>query len=729
MHAVHDHFMEEFIMEYRDVNGRMCNAHIGDRVIVTYLDSKYLGTVRCMMRNLLGVEFDEDVPEGHSLHSILELGSRRGRYVPPNSLIFTGERKPIEHACDFCNSHGLNYEIIGERVACPDCVNNIPVVCEQCESIVPHRRTIMVNGKRFCLDCHLYCNDVCIHCGTIAARNEYTVDGRTVCRNCFDSHTFICDHCGERHFNDDKKIFDGKALCNHCILTQYPICSLCQTRHHVSETVSMQGLRNTTRNVCMSCMENLPICDDCGKKMHPEMTTYTADGRLVCTSCISERYFFCNGCHWCHLESGEHAYALDDDGYACRICSSCAGNLTPCEDCGMLILHGCGHSVCVNGVHKTVCSRCRCEYNECSHCGSVGVDFHCNRFGNKFCPECWTKRKTGLLNAIGADEESWRAPAGIAKYVYKPDPIFFPRVDYENPIYTGIELEVDADSDRLSMNDLKEIAAEVNRILGYTYIKADGSLDNGFEIVTHPAQLEYHTRTKREAWIKAMDYMRRRGLTGHANGNAGLHVHVSIAPLEYCCEDGVEKMIYLWSKHWDKLVLFSRRNTSDSWAMHWAQKLYSGVDDGMSTSRAMDALKSVKDSTLADTRHESRYRAINLQNEHTLELRLFRSTLLPDTFFATLQLVEVMVRAVMKHSFAELREMSWEQLTASEYPELNAYLEDRQRVDPDCQNWIDEDDDSMPDDVIHINRREFSDEPEEEEYFDENAFCCLSSAA
>ncbi len=34
-----------------------------------------------------------------------------------------------------------------------------------------------------------------------------------------------------------------------------------------------------------------------------------------------------------------------------------------------------------------------------------------------------------------------------------------------------------------------------NRINEHIYCKHDGSLDEGFEIVSHPATLEYHTKT------------------------------------------------------------------------------------------------------------------------------------------------------------------------------------------------------------------------------------------
>ena len=57
--------------------------------------------------------------------------------------------------------------------------------------------------------------------------------------------------------------------------------------------------------------------------------------------------------------------------------------------------------------------------------------------------------------------------------------------------YFGVELEVDeGGKDNDNAASLKSIA---NVHEGNIYIKSDGSLEDGFEIVSHPMTLEYHT--------------------------------------------------------------------------------------------------------------------------------------------------------------------------------------------------------------------------------------------
>lgn len=57
------------------------------------------------------------------------------------------------------------------------------------------------------------------------------------------------------------------------------------------------------------------------------------------------------------------------------------------------------------------------------------------------------------------------------------------------PFFMGVELEIDkGDNVRECASALKTLSERED----YFYLKSDGSLDNGIEIVTHPCSLEYH---------------------------------------------------------------------------------------------------------------------------------------------------------------------------------------------------------------------------------------------
>lgn len=74
----------------------------------------------------------------------------------------------------------------------------------------------------------------------------------------------------------------------------------------------------------------------------------------------------------------------------------------------------------------------------------------------------------------------------IEEYSYKPEPIFYGK----GKRYLGVELEVD-NGGKVDSNaeSIKEVA---NYHEEHVYIKSDGSLDDGFEIVSHPMTLDYH---------------------------------------------------------------------------------------------------------------------------------------------------------------------------------------------------------------------------------------------
>jgi hypothetical protein len=71
--------------------------------------------------------------------------------------------------------------------------------------------------------------------------------------------------------------------------------------------------------------------------------------------------------------------------------------------------------------------------------------------------------------------------------------------------------------------------------------------------------------------------------------------------------------------------------------------------------------------------------AVNLQNAHTVELRMWRGTLNPDSFFATLQLVDTIVKRCIEigDDYRKLQAITWKELVQSDHEILNAYLEKR----------------------------------------------------
>jgi len=73
-----------------------------------------------------------------------------------------------------------------------------------------------------------------------------------------------------------------------------------------------------------------------------------------------------------------------------------------------------------------------------------------------------------------------------------------------------------------------------------------------------------------------------------------------------------------------------------------------------------------------------RYTCVNLQNEDTIEFRIFRGSLKYNTLIATLQLVDRICDVALYLSDDELKAMSWTTFVSGcTQPELVQYLKER----------------------------------------------------
>lgn len=353
------------------------------------------------------------------------------------------------------------------------------------------------------------------------------------------------------------------------------------------------------------------ICEHCGAEI-PLDDAFYCQGDYLCDDCASEYTAICDDC-------GERFYIDDDCGDETRfICPSCFdNNWTHCACCNALVRRGDEYEVS------------RGDYA-----------------GDPLCYECY-------------ENEREKFERVIHDYYYKPDPLFYG----DGPMYMGVELEVDgAGEDHGKAADVMDI---FNADGEYAYCKHDGSLEDGFEIVTHPMTLDFH-KTK-ALWADVTEKCRSLGYTSHNIGTCGLHVHVSrrafgAGPASQ--DAAISKVLYFFEKNWEELLKFSRRTQRqlDRWACRYGYE-----------HDPMDILDKAKGA--------DRYTAVNLQNSNTVEFRMFRGTLKTNTIIATLELVAMVCRLAVDMSTDDLRAMSWtdfvERINKEENPELVQYLKER----------------------------------------------------
>lgn len=351
------------------------------------------------------------------------------------------------------------------------------------------------------------------------------------------------------------------------------------------------------------------ICTQCGAELRPEEVCHVGE-EIVCRSCAETDTVICSYC-------GERIWNEQDAG---------SSEMSLCESC------------------------CDSHYTRCVRCGElIALSSACYQAddddeSSPYCEECF--RKFG---------------EAIHCYSYKPVPVFHG----DGSMYMGVELEVDEGGK--DSGNARKILSVLNQNAEYGYIKSDGSLDDGLELVTHPCTPEVHLQEV--PWKEVLEKIRALGYFSHQCSTCGLHVHVNRSFFGSSFEQQEERIghvLYLFERFWQELLRFSRRTQRqvEQWAARYGYK-----DTGR------EILEHAKKS------HQGRYTCVNLTNSNTIEFRIFRGTLKYNTLIATLQFVEKLCSVAISLSEGQLQSLSWNDLmlgiSEKQYPELVQYLKER----------------------------------------------------
>lgn len=352
--------------------------------------------------------------------------------------------------------------------------------------------------------------------------------------------------------------------------------------------------------------EELRACSVCGS-LHPVEELVEFDDDFLCSECLRTETRVCEQC-------GERIWADDNAGdEETPLCQSCYDRYyTSCSDCGRTISNSDAYYDDEDG-------------------------------DNARCYSCYCRHRSERV---------------IRDYYYKPDPIFYG----DGNRFFGVELEVDKAGE--SHDSARRIADIANGGEEYIYIKHDGSLDDGFEIVTHPMSLDFHK--SQMPWEAVLSKARDMGYLSHQAGTCGLHVHVNrtaFGDTEAEQEEVIARILYFFEKHWEELLKFSRRTRRQ--LQQWADRY--GLKE-----HPKDILKHAKGD-------HARYTCVNLTNEETIEFRMFRGTLKFNTLIATLQLLDRICDVAIAFTDEELKDMPWTGFVSgcSHLPELVQYLKER----------------------------------------------------
>lgn len=199
-----------------------------------------------------------------------------------------------------------------------------------------------------------------------------------------------------------------------------------------------------------------------------------------------------------------------------------------------------------------------------------------------------------------------------------------------NGLWLGVELEVSLSSEGnggwRELSNFKKNNSFINlqKTLSpnlpksFLVAKHDGSVSDGYEIVTAPASMNVHQKF----WPQIIEGLDKTKLT--INSTCGMHVHVN--------RSSFAKIDQLYFFH-----NFVNRPTNANWIVGIA-----GRNSGQWATRyEKDSYRIQKDS---DDIYCAKYEAVNLKPKHTVEVRIFKSTTNLHQFMYRLEFVDALAQ-------------------------------------------------------------------------------------
>lgn len=194
---------------------------------------------------------------------------------------------------------------------------------------------------------------------------------------------------------------------------------------------------------------------------------------------------------------------------------------------------------------------------------------------------------------------------------------YHPNIDLhfygEGPKFLGCEYEVQGGG--CNSNIAESIFGDYREF----YCSRDGSLNEGFEAITHPCSPSH--MLSNIDWETIVDKLDKNGYND--TDGAGFHIHISREHFQ--SQSHIGKLIRFFSDNYQKLVNFGNR-TWDT-ANKWAKPTDYDTDD-----KFIDIYSNAKG---------ERYSAVNVWPSETVEIRLFGCTYRPEVIRSYIQFVDI----------------------------------------------------------------------------------------
>lgn len=279
----------------------------------------------------------------------------------------------------------------------------------------------------------------------------------------------------------------------------------------------------------------------------------------------------------------------------------------------------------------------------CKDCAHKAYDF-------RYCPKCKTFHSD--RNICYCEFNAKPKKVSMLRYNFKGLPKYF-RLNDNDKMLFGIEIEVEFNDQSLDSNVIKELYKKE-----WLLFKYDGTIGNGFEIVTQPLGWRWLKKNKDE--FNVIFNLAPHGLTSKNTTTCGTHIHIN---KEMFTTGHLYKFMKFFYLNKEFIIYISERDIIDM--QTWAY--FSKNDEANLVRNCID--KWVQD----------KHCVINLQNPETVEVRIFKGTLNKFTFWKNIEFVKSLfeftsMQSMRKNDLTENKYLNYIEEEKEEFPYLYKYL-------------------------------------------------------
>jgi len=416
--------------------------------------------------------------------------------------------------------------------------------------------------------------------------------------------------------NSDYSLYNSNnPMCKVCTRSRIMEVDLYEFNGHVSRNTYSILLPDSIFPEPITVLNN---CDACSATMLPSGARNLGHQEVEATGHDNALHIVHGNCAWtCHECAEKYVYR---GTYAAE--RNLLNNQWHCIKC-----------FDTENTDYSQCEACSTYYSDDLIYSDYYGDYRCSQCYNEYieCQDCGYEYSEDDGHSCDNDDEG---SSYIYNYSYKPSPRFFG----DDRVYMGIELEVEASQRRSNLHEGAEYVATFADHGSRLYLKSDGSLSYGFEVVTHPHSLkEYHSLD----W-KWLDKLRSMGYRSWDASSCGIHVHVGLTA-------------FVNDNHQIRFTKFIYDNERQVKRIAGRTSSYATFND---KGKAIPKIKN-------KSHDMNRYSAVNVQNEHTLEVRVFKGSLRKERVLSAIEFVHAVTEYTRTLEIVpKLKPFSWARFVA-----------------------------------------------------------------